>query len=133
MEPLEHDELSQSELTGMLQEWEAPEAPARLRAAVFPHADAPWWRRLWHASIRVPLPVACALAALAGVLALRVPKPPAPTVVVRTERVQVPVERERIVTRYIYRQAPSHGLTFQELRPVAELRPRIIRRNDAQN
>ena len=137
MEPFENDELSQSELDGMLRQWQSPPAPAHLRDAVFP-PRAPWWRRVW--AVGIPLPVACAALALIGVAAWRIPRPAAPPppprapqVVVRTERVEVPVEHERVVTRYIYRQEPSHELTFQELKPVAELRPRIIRRNDAQH
>jgi hypothetical protein len=137
MEPLEHDELSPSELDALLHEWQAPAAPGRLRSAIFPER-APWWRRIWSASIRVPLPVGAAIVLLAGVAVWRIPKPAAPApappqVIVRTERVEVPVEHERIVTRYIRTPAPAHPITFQELRPVAELRPRIIRRDDAKN
>jgi len=53
-------ELPDRELDEMLKEWRAPQAPAHLRASVFPQSRAPWWRR----SIPVPLPVACALVIL---------------------------------------------------------------------
>jgi hypothetical protein len=43
-------------------------------------------------------------------------------VVVRTERVEVPVVRERVVTR-----TPRQTPIFGGLQPVKELRPRIIR------
>jgi hypothetical protein len=56
---------------------------------------------------------------------------------VKTERVEVPVVQDRVVTKYVYRNGPPapaiHGLNFDELRPVAELRPRIIRSGDAKN
>jgi hypothetical protein len=57
----------------------------------------------------------------------------APRVTVRTERVEVPVFKDRVVTRTVYRdrivQAPSapQGRNAHELQPVAELRPIIIR------
>ena len=50
MEPFEKDELSDQELDGLLREWTAPAAPARLRAAVF-GPPRPRWQRLWRASI----------------------------------------------------------------------------------
>jgi len=115
MEPFEHDDLSPQELDQMLKEWQAPAAPPRLRAALFPDGQRPWWKRMWSVSIRIPLPVACCLGLLCGAVAWRVtrtaspvPKPPA---LVQTGPA-----------------VPSHGLTFEELRPVSELRPRIIRR-----
>ena len=96
--------------------------------------------RLWSVSVRVPLPVACCLAVLlaAGIWRMLRPAPaPAESVVVRTERVEVPVQvpvgHDRVITKYVYRRPPSTGLTFKELRPVTELRPVIIRSNDEKN
>jgi hypothetical protein len=129
MEPFEKDELTDRELDGMLPQWKAPSAPARLKAAVFGERRAPWWRRLWSASIRVPVPVACALAVLMAVAMVAIMRPaplPAPRVVVRTERVEVPVVQERIV----YRDRPV--VADAAWRPVRELRPRIIKGSDAQ-
>ena len=103
MEPLEDRELDQ-----VLRQWPAPEVPARLRATVFPPRDAPWWRR----SIRVPLPVAAAAAVLIAAGVWRWVTP-----------------RERVV----YRDSTAKVLSFEDLRPVTELRPRIIRRRHAQN
>jgi hypothetical protein len=87
------------ELNAMLQEWKAPGLPPHLRAAIFP--DMPWWRRVLRAEIRIPVPVAACLVLLllAGV--------------------------------WMYRPAPPPGpqaITFRELQPVKELKPRIIRR-----
>jgi hypothetical protein len=124
MEPFEKDELNDRELDAMLPQWKAPSVPARLKAAVFGERRRPWWRRFWGASIHVPVPLACALAVLvilaAGVVAR------SPRVVVRTERVEVPVVQERVVYRD---RAPVAEATW---RPVRELRPRIIRGSDAQ-
>ena len=61
--------------------------------------------------------------------------------VVKTERVQVPVIREhvvtKVVTKYVYRSVPeqpaARGFNVGGLRPVAELRPRIIRSGDAKD
>ena len=128
MEPFDRDELSDSELDNLLKKWEAPPAPARLRAAVFPEEPKPRWRRLWSASFRVPLPVAAALAIGLALAVWQGRRPGAPLELVRTERVEVPVLQERVVTRtgYRYRAAPP----AQTLKPVAELRPRIIRTPD---
>jgi hypothetical protein len=144
MEPFEKDELSDAELDQLLRSWTAPAAPARLRAAVIPASSAPWWRRVWTMSIPVPLPVACCLALVIAVGVWRWTRPAmpvapvAPQVLVKTERVEVPVIQDRVVTKYVYKKEPPaqpavHGLNFEELRPVAELRPRIIRSGDAKN
>lgn len=110
MEPFEHDELSPQELDDLLKQWQAPSPPPHLRAALFPQEPLPWWKRLWTISIRVPLPVACCLAILFAIAAWRLAQP-AP-------------ERSA---------APARQLTFTELKPVSELRLRIIRRQDAKN
>jgi hypothetical protein len=139
MEPFEKDELSEAELDRLLGEWNAPTAPARLRAAVFPESRAPWWRRLWTLSVPVPLPVACVLLLLIAAGAWwREAVPRVPQVVVKTERVEVPVTQERVITKYVYRKEPAvrtavTGFDINGLKPVAELRPRIIRSGDAKN
>jgi hypothetical protein len=129
MEPFEQDELSEQELNGLLREWKAPEAPARLRAAVFSGPPRPWWQRLWRTSIHIPVPVACCLVLLLAVAAWRGSSRPAPRVIVRTERVEIPVVQDRVVTKTVYRDR----LPSNQLQPVAELRPRIIRRGHVQN
>lgn len=116
-----------AELNALLRTWKAPaaseDARARLlsdfRARVRP---APLWRRALSAELRVPLPVAAcaAVALLASFLALaartQTPSPsasaaatrPANAVTRTTEAapavktVEVPVGRERVVTRYVY-------------------------------
>jgi len=138
MEPFENDELTDSELDALLSSWIAPPPPVRLRAAVFPVAK-PWWRALWSASFRVPVPVAFCIAIMLAFVAWRWLTPGAPRVVIRTERVEVPVVKREILTNTVYRDRivrvpdPAAGLNVHELQPVAELRPRIIRSRNAQN
>ena len=100
MEPND-DELTDRELDRLLPEWHAPAAPARLRSAVFPQSRRPWWKTIWSSSIRVPIP---ALALFAVVLLLIVWRRPGATV-----------------------PAGAGPTQSQELRPVAELRPVVIR------
>jgi hypothetical protein len=141
MEPFDKQEwqLSDRELDNLLPEWKVPTAPARLRAAIFPEEAKPWWRRLWSASIRIPAPVACCLAALLALDGWRWMAPGAERVVVKTERVEVPVVKTEVVTRTVYRdrivRTPTAGPArdIQALQPVAELRPRIIRSGHVQN
>jgi hypothetical protein len=133
MEPFEKDELSDRELDDLLRKWESPAAPARLRAAIFPETPEPWWRRLWRSSIRIPAPVALAIALVVGLAIWRRPAP-APVVATKTVRVEVPVIQERVATRIVYRdRTPSQTMDVHRLRPVAELRPVIIRRENVQN
>jgi hypothetical protein len=99
------DQLTDAQLDAMLREWQAPTPPARIRAAVFGKRRTAWWGR----SIRLPLPVAACLALLFGAALWRAvaPRPPA---------------------------APQvRAVTFEELRPVTDFQPRIIRRGHAQN
>jgi hypothetical protein len=130
MEPFDGDELTDAELDSLLKKWDVPPAPARLRTAVFPQETGPWWRRVWSASLRVPLPVAVALAMALALAAWQWRRPGAPLELVRTERVEVPVWKERVVVKTVYRDRVA--ATAQTLRPVAELRPRIIRTPDEQ-
>src|SRR5271167_3930799 len=97
MEPFEDYELSDRELDSILRAWDVPQAPARLRAAVFPEARGGWWRNLWRASFRVPVPVACVLGALLAFTAWRT-LTLAPRVEIRTERVEVPVVKQEVKT-----------------------------------
>jgi len=85
------------------------------------------------------LPAAAALAVVFSLAAWRLSVPAAPRVEIRTERVEVPVVEERVVTKTVYRdrvvpsRASEKGSDVQGLQPVAELRPRIIRRGNVQN
>jgi hypothetical protein len=140
MEPFEREELNDRELSGLLREWKAPDAPPGLRAAVFGPAaagEAPLhsWRKFWSLSIRVPAPVAFAAALLLAAAVWAgwpLPQPVAPRpasppqVIVETKTVEVPVVKERVV----YRDRPQ---PYNGWKPVAELRPRIIRSSQHEN
>jgi hypothetical protein len=128
VDPLERDELTDQELDALLPEWEAPKAPARLKAALFPERRS-WWRRLW--SLRVPLPAAvAATAALAAGVWLS--SRTAPVVQVRTERVEVPVAMpakpepapRNELKRVVRRRPPA--ARDGELRPVMRLKPIVL-------
>jgi hypothetical protein len=130
---LKKDELTDSELQGLLHLWEAPAAPAHLRPAVFGQSRVTRWWAVWRASIRVPVPL-IAFVALALAIALwqwprqiLVRESP-PRVEVKTVRVEVPVVKKEVVTRIVYRNRNSRQAGEDgELRRVTELRPRIVR------
>jgi hypothetical protein len=107
MEPFDEHELSDRELDALLPEWKAPAAPVRLRAAVFPESAGPWWKHLWSASIRIPVPVALCLAILLAAVWWQGSRRVASHAVIQEQRAQV--------------------------QPVAELQPRIIRRGHVPN
>ena len=130
MVPSEDDEL-----TDLLREWPAPSAPSSLERRLFA-ARRSWWRT----SISLPVPFAFILAMLMAALLWRSAerlKPIPERIVVKTERVLVPVVQERVVTKVVYKNRaaspPSHALTFADLRPVGELRLKIMRHSNAQN
>jgi len=135
----ENEELSDRELDSILPEWKSPVTPQRLCAAVFPQAPVSWWRTLWSTSIRVPFPVACGLALVLAFVFWRWGTPPPPRVVIQHDRVEVPVVKQEVVTRTVYRDRIVHvppaasRFNASELQPVVELRPRIIRRQNDQN
>jgi hypothetical protein len=133
MEPFEKDDLSDSELKALLRQWEVPDPPAQIRHAVFGQSRGTRWWAVWGASIRVPVPI-IALTALAFAIAFWqwpkgvVVRESPPRVEVKTVRVEVPVVKKEVVTRVVYRDRTSGQQDADhELRPVAELRPRIIR------
>jgi hypothetical protein len=91
-------------LSELLQEWQLPGAPSSLDARVLGRRK-PWWKLLFTGSVRVPMPLAFALAATLVVMAvalLRRPSVPPP--------------------------APSVNLA--DFRPVKDLNVRVIRRNE---
>jgi hypothetical protein len=133
MEPLENRELNDRDLDVLLREWKTPSVPARLRERVFGEPDRPWWRKIWSASIRIPAPVAVCLALALALGAWRWIAPAPARVVTKTERVEVPVVTERVITLYRERPAAIKATAVPVLRPVTELRPRIIRNRNEEN
>jgi hypothetical protein len=133
MEPFEKDELSEDELDRLLRFWEIPDAPAQLRQAVFGQPKSTRWRAVWGASVRVPVPMIALIALVLAIGLLWWPgrvvvrKSP-PRVEVKTVRVEVPVVKKEVVTRFVYRDRDSRQFDpDRELRRVTELNPRIIR------
>ena len=109
-----NDALTDQELNSLLPLWEIPPAPPRLRATVFPKRE-PWWKVVWTSSVRIPAPLAGALAILC-LFALWA------TFNMASHGAYVREPGARVTSGYEF-----------ELRPVADLKPRIIRRNDVQN
>lgn len=124
-----------AELSALLRAWEAPQASAGARERLLAefrenNVRAPLWRRALWAELRVPLPVAaCAVAALLASLfalfartqtAVR-PAAQSTNADVRTSDapavkiVELPVERERVVTRYIYTERNATRAEAQRL------------------
>jgi hypothetical protein len=111
-----------AELSTLLRTWETPEPSARSRERLLAEfraggVRATLWRRALSAELRVPLPVAaCAALALLASLFMLIARTqtPAQTAIkstaadVRTtdapavKIVELPVERERVVTRIVY-------------------------------
>jgi hypothetical protein len=59
MEPLNENELNQ-----LLRKWEAPDAPPTLTPRVFVEQKTSWWQWLLTGTVRIPVPVALAAAAV---------------------------------------------------------------------
>jgi len=113
------------ELGALLESWVAPDAPHSLDARVmaayreqFSHKRVPIWKRILTSSVRVPVPVAAAIAALMiGAVWVAAKSAGDVTVVMsppQTERIrliEVPVEKivpqKQYVTRVVYRDGTS--------------------------
>jgi hypothetical protein len=82
-------------LHDLLNDWKSPATPPALerRVLALTGGRTRWWLYLWRGSIRVPVPVACSLAALmvfAGVEFTRHPAPASPCVAVKTAPAEKP-------------------------------------------
>jgi len=128
------------QLRSLLKEWQVPPLTTSFEERVLGTRKS-WWRFLLNGHISVPVPIAGCLALLMAAGGWRwaaLERALPPRVVVKTERVEVPVVRDRVVTKFVPKIEPapinrSHALTFHELKPVTELRPRIIRGGNDQN
>lgn len=105
MEPLDDKELD-----ALLRKWEAPPAPASLRAKVVPPSQ--WWQWLTRGTIRVPVPagIALILALAAFLYFFRTPAAEQPT----------PIQAAKSVS-------------LADFQPVKQLEPRVIRRGNEGN
>ena len=62
MEPLNENELNQ-----LLRKWEAPAAPPTLTSGFLEKRESSWWRWLLTGTVRIPVPVALAVAAVVAI------------------------------------------------------------------
>jgi len=91
---------------------------------------SPAWNWLWWKPVRIPagfgILAALVLVAIGAVTGRTLLAPP---VIAQTRRVEVPVVQERVVYRECAHptEPPSGGFTFNELQPVREIHPRIVR------
>ena len=118
------------DLRELLREWEVPPASSSLDERVLRFRYSRW-HYLLKGSVRVPVPVALCVTVLLAVGAWRLSQSPdsPPRILVKTERIEVPVVQERVVTRTVYKDRPNvrPGAGLTTLRPVGELRARLIR------
>jgi hypothetical protein len=124
--------LNDDELNALLQQAKAkpPHAPRELAARTMRAYQAAVNRPVIGRKPLVFVALAAALLILIGALGDRVLR--APSVVVRIRSVEVPVVRERIVYRDCLAEPPAatsqiDTLTFREMRPVRQIRPRVVR------
>ena len=99
--------LSEQELNDLLLRWQAPGAPASLKAKVLAR-PRPWWKWLATGSIRIPVPVGVALLLLAALLYFR------------------PYEKPAVVQ-------PAKSVSLADFQPVKQLEPRIVGRANESN
>jgi hypothetical protein len=121
-EPERDDELSR-----LLQRWSAPLVPdgidERMLAAYRRQAGAgePWWKRLFTASVRVPLPVAVGVLMLLIVTAALALRPVAPQPTAETTGPQAPVQAAR------YGDVPVVSRTsLAGFQPVTEVTATVV-------
>jgi hypothetical protein len=140
------------ELKNLLGEWPPPEITNSLDQRILTSyrrqvLHRPAWRRWLTGSISLPAPVAataalllCATSYLAARKATSYTLEPAPTTpTVKLVEVRVPVVKEIIVTRVVYKNtdakkakegptpiSPPHRIDLAEFRPVNEIKPIVI-------
>jgi fatty acid desaturase len=102
--------LNDNELRDLLRQWEAPAAPQHLERRIFGEPrKQPWYRWLLTGSIRVPVPVFALLLVVWSALTYVLP---------RARQTSSAFARE---------------VRMSDFQPVAELKPRIIRRDYDKN
>ena len=92
------------QLSRLLREWQAPEAPAGLKPPLVAPRNA-WWQFLISGEIRVPVPLGLAVLAALIVLSVIAGRTLAP--------------------------APSPAFNLKDFQPVQNMRVRVIRSEDA--
>ena len=117
-----HSSSEKPDLNELLKSWEVPEVPNSLNRHVLSdyrqHVNrVPFWKKIFTSSVRIPMPLVLAQAALllvagAFLFSLFVKQKPAvaPTVVAQNPKAQiieVPVVQEKIVTKIVYTNTKS--------------------------
>ncbi len=116
MQNEKHSSSENPDLKELLKSWEVPEVPNSLNRRVISdyrqHVNrVPFWKKIFMSSVRIPMPLMLAQAALllvagAFVISSFVKQPPAATPVVaeniQTKFIEVPVIQEKIVTKIVY-------------------------------
>lgn len=135
-------QLNDDQLNDILQAWRAPRPSPPLEACsleAFRRRRGSFWRWFIAGSLRVPVPMAAAFIIVLIYSGFRLWRPPAaPQIVVQTRTVEVPVVRERVVTRTVFverpatppgshRAAPLVAGTLRDFQPVTEFAPRVVR------
>jgi len=131
MNPLNDDQLDELLRQAKARPPEArPGWPARVLAEYRQQRVPMLWRRVMGARLRIPIPAAALAAALLVLLgaALHRPRPP----VIEVREVAAPVVRERVADRDcaaapVVPPTQTAELGFKELRPVREIKPRVVR------
>jgi hypothetical protein len=119
------------ELQTLLQQWQPPKSSPGLDRRVLTAyrnqvSSNNGWKRLFFRSIPIPLPLAAAFLLVLFFLGSRALRSPTvvhlevPGPVSEVVRVEVPVIREKIVTRSVYRQSPETKSTGKHLRSDTE-------------
>jgi hypothetical protein len=115
------------ELQTLLRQWHSPRSSLELDRRVLTTyrnqvSSDGRWKRLIFRSIPIPLPLAAALILVLSFLGSRTQRSPevvrleVPGPVPQVVRVEVPVFRERIVTRVVYRRSPETENASKRLR-----------------
>lgn len=91
--------MNDDELRELLRTWEAPSAPASLKARIL-ESRSSWWRWLFTGSIRLPVPAAVGAVLLIVFLCSQLLRPPEPL---------------------------AAETTLADFQPVQEFNPRIVR------
>ncbi len=125
------------ELQELIRRWSAPEPSAGLDSRMMKrYRNRRTWQRrwrwlLWGTSVRVPLPAVVLAVALAVTVSWRWSTPSQPKEVMKTERVEAPVQPDTrepgSETPVLQAPSPPAEQSHPRLLPVREIRPMIWR------
>ena len=99
--------LNEKELTELLRQWKAPEAPQSLEARLLPQRPS-WWRWLFTGTIRVPVPVGIVAAVVLALWLLSGEPTP------------------------VTAPPPAAGVSLADFQPVEQLEPKVVEDTQAE-